>query len=503
MAQPPLEAKHARAKPATASLKRWGLWSAGLLLVLLLAGCSPLFVDVPRATPTPTGQYPIDPNFRELYYTLGGEAVLGAPISPPFTQDTRLCQYTANALMCFNPQATDVNRLGLAPIGQKFGLQDAYPAAVTALGGSRVVDGFVIYEEFLPLYDRLYGARYTGRPLTSVRINYDSNRYEQYFENVGFYRPIDAPGQVRLIPYGSILYPRAVTLEKGWGQSIIGSAQISQPFASSLVRIGGAAQFGKPLTKPYRARDGSLEQVYENAVFYAPPGSPGQMRVRPLVPLLGIPAEPLEPPIQHPQLVFYEVEKGLGHNVPLPFDQFIARHGSKDLSGKPLTEVSQVEGQNLYRQCFENYCLDYDPTVGEELRVRITPLGREYLARFSVDPAVLARNPFSQDTIQLQVAAARPQVSRNEEQRIHVLVTSKKTQEGIENIEATLMVTLPDGASLIAPVPPTRADGTSIVTIPAQPGVKNGSMVGYQVCLRLPSEKPICESNAYLIWGSP
>ena len=182
--------------------------------------------------------------------------------------------------------------------------------------------------------------------------------------------------------------------------------------------------------------------------FYAPVSNPGNVRLRQLSTLLGIPADPLVAKNPHPQLVFYEIDGGLGHNVPKPFDDFIALHGGKDLAGKPISEVYQAEGEQVYRQCFENYCLDYDPTAGESLRVRLVPYGRLYMKRVSADPSIVVRNPFSEDTVSLQVSEAKPQVSSKEEQQIFTLVLQKKSQQPIENVEATLMLTLPDGSRL-------------------------------------------------------
>jgi hypothetical protein len=41
----------------------------------------------------------------------------------------------------------------------------------------------------------------------------------------------------------------------------------------------------------------------------------------------------------------------------------------------------------------------------------------------------------------------------------------------------------------------------SELAIPAQPSLGNGTRVSYQVCLNLPSERPICRSDSYLIWN--
>jgi hypothetical protein len=477
------------------------VWAMVCLPLALTACTSEKNTFVP--SPTSGSRYAIDPVFRELYQTLGGEKLLGPVISPTIQKENMRCQYLETALMCFNPNATDANRIGFYPLGKELGLKETHLPESIPSSGARQVDGFIIYDEFTRLYDQLYGAHYTGRPLSNVRINYDLNRIEQFFENLGFYRNLgDPPGKVQLIPYGAYLYTETVSTRHAEVWNIIGSAQVEQPFATSIARMGGPSRFGRPLTLPYPSRDGSLEQVYESAVFFASPSNPSMVRLRPLAATLGIPIDPLETKNPHPQLVFYEIEGGLGFNVPVPFDEFIAMHGGRDLSGNPIMPVYQMEGQQVYRQCFENYCLDYDLKAGESLRVRLVPLGKLYMKRAFQSPSVLVRNPFSESTILLQVSETRPQVTNQEEQHIMVLVVQKDNQQPVENVEATLMVTLPDGSRLTYPVPPTRANGMSTVTVPAIKTFKNGSMVGYQVCLKLPSEKPICASEAYLIWGS-
>jgi len=212
----------------------------------------------------------------------------------------------------------------------------------------------------------------------------------------------------------------------------------------------------------------------------------------------------VRPPVamkSHEQLVFYEIENGLGHNVPRPFDNFIALHGGRDLSGQPISEVIYLKDQNVYQQCFENYCLDYYPEASPSMRVRMAPLGQEFVKRYPPPEEAQIRNIFSPDRISLIIAADKPNINDNENQVIRMLVRQSDTGLPIERVEATIIIStqgLPPSRYFM---PPTGPDGMSGVKIPPLPGLANGSRLAYQVCLNLPSETPICAVDSYLIWN--
>jgi len=482
-------------------LRRAAGWGV-LLLTLLLTACAEGMGYEP-AQGIVRSAYPVDPTFKEFYQTLGGEELLGPAISALEIREKLQCQFTERALMCFNPAVTDASRFGLYPLGRELGIQEeAHMAGIAPLDGARIVDGFAIYEKFLPLYDRLYGARYVGSPLTEMRINQDLHRAEQFFENVGFYQNLGDPnGPVFLIPYGAYLCGGNCSyhLKEYW--SIVKSNLTEQPFAGSLARLGGPAVFGSLLLKPQIAEDGNLQQVYANAIFYSPPDDPSQVRLRSLPTMLGYPVQPLVEPKIHEQLVFYEVENGLGHNVPRPFDAFVAMHGGRDLSGNPTSEVVLVPGKNLYQQCFENYCLIYDPAASDMLKVRMAPLGKEYFDRFPAPENVQIRNLFSSETINLLVSADRPNLNDNEEQYIRVLVQQRESGQPMERVEATLVLSFPDRPAVRAFFPPTDSSGMTVLIVAPQLNLANGSRVSYQICLNLPSERPLCAQDSYLIWN--
>jgi hypothetical protein len=477
----------------------WGV----LLFALLLTACAN-GLNTSISGRYSTG-YPVDTTFIEFYQALGGEPILGPAISALEIRENLQCQFTERVLLCFNQAATGTSRFGLYPLGRDLQIQEeSHIQGVVAPPNARVVDGFTIYEKFWPLYDRLFGVRYVGAPLTEVRINQDLHRVEQFFENVGFYQNLGDPnGPVFLIPYGAYLCGGNCSSHLNEYWSIVKANLAEQPFAPSVARLGGPAAFGPLLLKPQFTEDGYLQQVYTNAIFYSHPDDTSQVRLRPLPIMLGYKPQPLVEPKSHEQLVFYEVEGGLGHNVPKPFDDFIAMHGGRDLSGNPISEVMLVPGKNKYEQCFENYCLIYDPVASDMMKVQMAPLGKDYTDRFPAPEDIQIVDLFSPETITLLISADRPNINDNEEQNIRMLVQQSDTGVPLERVEATLVLNLPDRPSIRYFFQPTDADGMSMVTIQPLSDLANGSRLSYQVCLNLPSEHPICALDSYLIWNVP
>lgn len=474
--------------------------AVALLLLSLLTACS----DGLGLTPTPglhSRVYPVDTVFKEFYQTLGGQQVLGPTISVLEIRENQQCQYTERVLMCFNPLVTDATRFSLYPLGRELKVEESpFPGGNQALAGARVIDGYTVYDKFLPLYDRLFGARYVGRPLTELRINQDLKRVEQFFENAGFYQSLDDPnGPVYLIPYGAYLCGECSSrLNEYW--SIVKSNIAEQPFAPFYARLGGPAAFGTLLLKPQIAEDGYLQQVYANVIFYAPQDNLSQARLRPLPLVLGYEVQPPAEKISHDQLVYYEINGGLGHNVPRQFDEFITLHGGRDLAGNPISEVIRLP-EGIYRQCFENYCLIFDPAASDLMKVRMAPLGEEYIRRFPPSENLQIRNLFTPDRIALVVSADKPTLNDNEEQYIRILVQQTDTGQPLERVDANLILHAQGLTDQRLDFAPTDANGMSVVAIPPQANVPNGSRLMYQVCLNLPSEQPICAKDSYLIWN--
>lgn len=469
-----------------------------VFLAFFIAACdSHAGYEAAQATPQP---FPVDKLFKEIYQTLGGIEVLGPAISSVQEHGSLKCQYTEAALFCFDPNATGPDRVRLANLGSQLVARKDPPIdGLLSDANTRVVDGIVIHEEFVPLYDRMYGARYVGRPLTRMRINNDLQQVEQFFENVGFYRKLNDP-TVHLITYGAFFCGQACSynLDQYWG--IVKSNLIEQPFAQSIARLGGSSIFGEPLLQPRKTEDGFTEQVYTNGIFYGLPNDPGVVQMRPLADQLGYFRTNPVPKKSHEKLVFNEIKPGLGYNVLLEFDHFIAHHGGRDLSGEPISEVIKVDGQNLYRQCFTNYCLIYDPAASSSLRVRMMALGQEYNNRYPPAPGLRPQDIFTPERILISTSADKPNLGIGQEQVIRIVTQWRDNQQPLDRVEGKVVVNYPNNVVAQFSFPPTDSDGRSKVVIPARSGLKHGDRVTYQVCLNLPSERFICDMQSYLIW---
>jgi hypothetical protein len=470
-----------------------------LLAAILLAGC-----DSTDATPLPEpGTYTVDTVFREFYASLGGRDTLGPAISALFNYRNKECQYVQNAMMCFDPLAEGIARFMLFPLGDSLGI---YEAPEISAAGNLVVDGYPIYEEFEEIYHRLYGPLYVGRPLTQPRYNGNGSRIEQYFQNVGLYRSVnDPPGEVHLLSYG--VFACSADCQFVPPQSAIVTANISsasQPYLSQVARLGGLNVFGMPLTNPYVAPDGNLEQIYENVVLYSPQEDTSSLQLRPVALLLGVPVHPPGPELrsQAEGVVFYPTDGDLGYHVPLVFDYFIAQHGGREISGKPLGEISPFNG-TLYRQCFVNYCLYFDSSAAESLQVRMAPLGLDYLNQTQAAP-VVESTPFALEaqTIHMVANPGTPRIPADQSQRFDLFVVRLADNQPIPNIESELTLTMQNGIQTTYQLPPTDTQGRASLTVPPiEPAPLNGTVISFKVCLNVPADGPVCKSDSYLIWN--
>ncbi|GAP08641.1 MAG TPA: hypothetical protein DEQ80_07590 [Anaerolinea thermolimosa] len=479
-------------------VNRKGRYYLQIILLLWLVACGPVGAFGPTEPQIPVSALSVDPLFKEFYQALGGQEVLGLPLSGVVELEGKKCQYVEAALMCFyQNELENSRRYALEGLGYRMGVKDDPGIPVPLDPGDRDLGGgYSLYHEFIPLYDRLYGALYAGRPLTRVRVNHETRRFEQFFENVGFYRRFDDPkGQVHLLPYGEYLCGAGCSrnLKEYW--SIVRQGEITQPFELALYRLGWNG-FGRPLGQARRADDGMIEQLYDRALLYAAPDDLAHPHLRPLALWLGVQAQPLTTEISHEQLVFYGVENGLGHNVPVFFDAFIAAHGGRENAGHPLTEFYPVEG-GRYRQCFENYCLEYDPSAPSDRRVRLVDLGWEYA--MATEPAQIARRRFDAETLTLQLSEAHPQLARGAMQVIQIQVISWQDGQGIALATGTISLHLPGQEG--RPFPPTNEEGRSEVTLPPLEGLPPMSVVEYQVCLDFTDPSPVCAVDSFVYRG--
>lgn len=470
-------------------------------IVLLATACGTVgTIGLPEPS-IPVSGINVDLTYKEFYEALGGQSVLGPLLSGQIEYNGKMCQFTQAALMCLNKSAAESNhRYQLEPLGQNLYVADDPQIPMPAHPNDRDLgNGFRLHHEFTALYDRIYGDLYAGRPLTNLRVNHAAQRYEQFFENVGFFRGFNEPeGSAHLIPYGSYLCGPHCSQQLAEYWSIVRSGSITQPFEVTLQRMGWIG-FGHPISRPRVADDGSIEQLYDNALLYAPADDITRIRPRPLVLWMGaIVVQPLAEKNPHEQLVFYELENGLGHNVPTFFDAFIAAHGGREMAGKPVTELFPMDN-GLYCQCFENYCLDYDPNKPSEQRVSMSPLGWRY-AQVAA-PDMIALKLFSPATMAIELTEAAPQVGRGEQQRITVRVVSLPDRQPIQLAAGTLIINLPDQPALNLQFPPTNPHGQSDVVVPFLDGLPNMSVVEYQACLSIPESNGVCAVDSFVFRG--
>lgn len=441
---------------------------------------------------TPEPQSTIDTRFSQFYDLQGGESVLGKAIAPVFSDGTSQMQYTSNALLIYNENLPSGERFNFEKLGVLFDQQDPR-LPVPEQQGIRYINGHVVYAEFVPLFEQLGGVRFVGNPLTEVRLNTEANRYEQYFEKMGFYRNLAEPeNEVHLLPYGLIAcrksHPELGCKSDGLNDAMINpNSYLPQPFMSTVKRLGETFT-GAPLSQPYLSADNRLEQIYENIVLSMDPNNFRDIGLRDLPVRIGLSAEPLVAPLGDPLMVFVQLDAvgNLGHNVPNAFLKFIATHGGPDLSGPPTSELYEING--IRRQCFTNYCLDYDPQAPAGANIRLAPLGYEYGRLMEFIPA----------QFNLRVWEIEPIIAPGKAQAIGVMVYNITPNQPVANLEPTLELTLPEGEKQKLVFPPTTANGTAYLNIPLAE-IKSGATITYEVCASQPGSTPICVKDAWLV----
>jgi hypothetical protein len=219
------------------------------------------------------------------------------------------------------------------------------------------------------------------------------------------------------------------------------------------------------------------------------------VKLRPIVEMIGIKRRPLVKDSGNPLMVFYPIDKDRGHNIPMYFDEYIQKLGGVDVIGNPISEVYSIGG-GIFRQCFENICLDFDPNAPDGEQLNLAALGRTYKTQF-FDDEESSIQMHSQDDIQMQVWESNTYVSSGEAQEIHIIITEKG--EPVPVLEPLITITLPDNSHIEYRFPPTDIDGWASVMIPPIPAPM-GTLIAYEVCLPETEDDSMCVSDNYLIW---
>lgn len=474
-------------------LKRWGSILTLVIILVFNAACE----EVDTSPPPNSDIYQVDPLFREFYNYLGGRDTLGVAISSTQILGNLQGQYTESALLVYDPEAPSSQYFRLAPLARDLGINEPpVPAPVDT--NIRFIEGHTLYSEFIPLYGKLGGARFVGRPLTEVHFNPEKKRYEQFFENVGFYRMEgEPPGNAHLLAYGAWQCHTDCRSVQATNAIIDLPSQMNSPFKEALDTLGTNFT-GFALTEAFMAQDGKTEQIFENLVLAK--DASGQVSVRPLYEKLGMLAGPLVSPasgVDSP-MYFYKIKDEKGHNVPDYFMDYINQHGGFGVSGPPVAELANSKGQIL-RQCFVNLCLLYDPDAIESLRIRPDPVGYTYKSLYyqPVEKSFASTQSLSQ--VSVQVWEAYPMVSSNQNQEIGVSVLDDN--QPMVSVEPVLVLTLPDGKQQPYTLAPTGKDGQTHIDLPPI-AASNGTLVPYQVCIHNVTGDKFCVKDSYLIWNS-
>jgi len=496
-------------------------------LLLLLALFSVLLTTAACSKGAPqnaAAQPVIDPFFKTFYDMLGGESVLGPSISHLFMYGERSYQYTVGALLGHDPDAPAHQRFFLLPIGVDLGLSE--PAIPPPDQPSEYyLGGHLIFDEFVPLYDRLMGRAVVGLPISAMHYNPQKNRYEQHFENLGFYRLMsDPPGSVRLLAYGAVKCAAMCVSQVSPDEEVVLPAQTDPHFSPIVLRLGPDFT-GWALKDAYTTPEGFREQVFGNLVLIADPSQPERVTLRPVTVRLGITPDSFENPSRDPAFEFYPIQGELGYNVPRAFIDYLAYHGSLDAAGPPISRFGRNR-ENIWRQCFLNICLEehrrenypsliIPASLGymyQELEVQAVlptasqaqgPLG-DAAAQPGIPARVVQPEPgkpsASQIGVLLQVWERYPFIASGQSQEIEIRLLLENLPVG--GVEPDLTVQLPYGVQDHYDMPPTGKHGQSLVQVDAI-NAPNGTLIPYQVCVSYPPGETRCASDGFLIGESP
>lgn len=487
-----------------------------IILAVILVGCSGDFASAfgdqgqdslmsrlfswkaspgnPQSGDYAPGTYPIDPIFADFYQALGGEDILGPAISPAQRADNQTRQYTESSLMLYNPLAPASTQFKLSPLGVTLGVEESSLLGLPSNDG-RMINGHMVSGEFLQAYEQLGGARFVGRPISEVVHNTEKQRLEQYFENLGFYR-LDGKQKVYLIPYGAYACNRNCRDQVPVAGIPGKQTMLPDSFVKKALELG--LEFvGKPLTGLHIARDGKQEVIFENLVLAADIDTQEQVVVRPISGTTSMHASDLAYPQESGLSEFFEVENGLGYNVPNYFIEYLGAYGGMQVAGNPISEVFSPE-PGIYWQCFTNLCLQFDLNTDGDQRLRPVPLGKEYKSE-QVDQVRDFKASQSLEDIDIKVWESNTFVSSTGAQEIHTAIF----QDGVPlpNFELLLIATMPDGSQRKAYFQPSDQDGTSAIQL-APINAPNGTLIAYQVCLFGLDGEQTCVGDNYLIWDA-
>jgi len=463
----------------------------GLLIIVLVNACA----TSPEASSR--GIYSVDSTFSDFYREFGGEKSLGPAISPSFVKEGMTYQYVVSGLMVYDPNQVPLTRFHFSPIAtiewQINSLVEPAPKDTNI----PYANGHQIWEEVLSFYDQ-YGSDIIGLPVTGVTANDAKQRYEQYFDGIGFFRNYtDPPGQIHLMPYGSWMCGSNCLYQESDSTPPTASysrdySETEQLFFQASERLGYGFT-GAPVVSPQLGSDGNYEMVFENVILFIDPSNGNQISLRSLPSWLGIQAGQPGSATDANWLSFYQIQDGLGFNVPNLFTKYIGDHGGLDYSGNPISEYLRLTDGG-YSQCFTNICLEYHPTAPKELQIRPSTLGSEYL---SMGANTSASGSAISDALQINAWEDYPLIPSGQSQGINIEV--KQNNIPTSGIKFSLVVGQPNGITKTYTLNPTGDDGITRIALDPING-PNGAIVQYEVCVLGAVSPQVCFSRSYTIW---
>ncbi len=481
-----------------------------ILVALVVVACGNQSSDYPADLPP--GAYQPDPLFTRFYQKNGGYERFRHAISTPYSnQRGEKFQFFETVLMVYDPIE---DRVYFDDLGTQLAVRDL---PVQDWTGRYASDGLIVGQFYIPpAFASLYlelGPELVGQPLTQPYMNFSKNRMEQHFANLGMYYTVDDPDRsVGLLNYGEVACESCDHLDMMMREGII-----DFPFSMPSVYRGmddlqiSISLAGKLLQDPVPVNDGSTDVVFDHLAVYE---EGGRLKIRPVPVMLGMKDPFLYAPLNYPDyFVFFEYHDGVGHNVFIFFDEYIQQNGGYQISGKPITKIGYAGGgSKAFRQCFENYCLDY-LQAADGPQVRPVSLGEDYLEIASKDYVTepksapneedgedFSSKPRNLNPFTLLLWETHTVIDSTMPQTISVMVELENTpQPGKELI---LTVTYPDGQEESVLMPASGPDGVTSFTLEPIAG-ENGDLVYYEACLYVQNMEPACVQQSFLIWGNP
>lgn len=461
------------------------------------------------------GFYPVDPIFQEYLDYQGGTKRFGPAISPSRKEGYATTQFLESAKMIFDEAAPAANKFRFVPLGLEMAVAES-PVPRPDDPNLPYLEGHTILPEFYLLYQQL-GPKTVGKPLTEPRYNIIRRRYEQFFENLGFYRLEGSP-DVHLLAYGAWACDGKCSPTRPESGAMIDIQSYIDPAFQDFVEKIGIDFTGFALANAATNPSGEWEQVLENVVLISDsPDDRDNIRLAALSKLVNMAVENPKPASQAPNMFFYAVAENLGYDIPLYFWEYIESHGGITFSGAPVTHYSNLMN-GIDHQCFTNLCLMYDAAAVGGRRVRPEPIGYAYKFLNKADPGQTSGDPTlnqhptaqattrqdqtqtSQDEIVLRIRQGSPVLDQNEGQQIEVWVENNGEPIAGQVVELTVNPpNLPEQRFLM---PATDQSGKSVFVLPPFE-VMNGAIIPYKACLMVEAERSFCVAEIFVIWNNP